>query len=278
MQSAPVGHSSGWTVIRTAALFIGLGFSLLPIAWLVLSSFKEQRDIFSMPPVWSFSPTLAQYKVALSDLGIGHSVLNSGLIATGVSGLSLVLGSLAGYAFARYRLPGGTVLLSLVLITRMVPPIVTIIPFFLLYQSLGLLDTRVAVILAHSSMAIPLVIWLMRAFFMGIPRELEEAGMVDGCSEVGTLMRITGPLSISGLAVAGVLTFIDSWNEFIMAYILTTNHARTLPVAIASLIAERSTEYGPMFASGVLAMLPIFAAMVVVQRHGLRGLTAGALR
>jgi len=251
---------------------------LFPIFWIVISSFKQTRDIFSMPPVWLCPYGLEHYRTALFERGIVRFFVNSIIIGLFVVLISIPIGCLAGYSFARYKIFGEEVLLLFILVGRIVPPIVIVLPLFLLFRQWRIIDTYLAVIAAYTTFSLPFATWMMRAFFKGIPWELEEAALIDGCGRLTALRKVILPLTVPGMAVTGIFCFIDSWNEMIMAFILTSENARTLPVQIAGFISEKSIDFGPMFAAGVIALLPVVVGGILIQKYFVKGLTLGAIK
>ena len=203
---------------------------------------------------------------------------NSLVIAIGTTVGSLVLGMLAGYGFARFRFPGSDAVRFMVLVTRMAPRIVLVVPYYLMMQRLGLLDTYTGLVIAYISFALPFTIWLLIGFFMDVPLEIEEAAMIDGCSRVGVLLRVVLPIVAPGLVVAAIFAFLVSWNEFLFALILSGVKAKTLPVVIAGLNTDAGPLYGEMSAAAVMVMLPNIVMTVALQRYLVQGLTLGAVK
>jgi multiple sugar transport system permease protein len=256
--------------------------ALLPVYWMMTISLKHEVDQFSVPPKWFFfNPTLAHYKDAFIERSFGQYLTTSAIVAVVSTTCAIVLGTLAAYALARFRLPRKlNVRLALwILSTRMFPPIVTAVPLFLLMSDLRLLDTTAALIIVYTAFNLPFVVWMMRGFFQEIPRELEEAARVDGDSRLGALVRVVLPLVAPGLAATAVFCLIISWNEFLFALTLTqTDAAMTLPVGIAGRVTQYEIEWGVMSAAGVVAMIPILVFALAVQRYLVRGLSLGAVK
>ena len=190
----------------------------------------------------------------------------------------IVLGSLAAYAFARFRNKYNRPLLYTLLIARMVPPVAAIMPLFIVFFQLKMLDTYIAVIMAHSAFYISFSVWLMRAFFLTIPMELEDAALIDGASRLQALFRIFIPLAAPGLLVAVVFTFSFSWNELLYAVTFTTSHARTLPVLAAQYKTIEGIDWGPLTAAACIIITPVLILSAFVQRYMLSGLTMGAVK
>ncbi len=272
-----------WANAAGLAMALGLLviWSLLPIFWNVLTSVKSRIDIFSYPPKIFVVPDFSPYARALAFEGgqsIWPNMINSVVVATLATLLTLFLASLAAYAFSRFRFRGQRTLLYVVLATRLLPPMVTIIPLFLLMNRLGLIDTQFVLVIIYSALNIPFATWLSKAYFDTIPRELEEAGLIDGCSWLQALWHVTLPLAAPGLAAAAIFVFVLSWNEFTFAFMFTSVEARTLPLLIAQAHGDDQIYWQDMAAQAtILISLPLLVALLM-QRRLVSGLTAGALK
>jgi len=252
--------------------------TLFPIYWMVETSLKEPVETFRIPPKWIFTPTLENYyQVLFVSIPFTRYLLNSVFTATVSTLLALLLGIPCAYSLARFRV-GGPHLPSWILSTRFLPPFVVVIPFFLMFRDLGLLDTRFALILPYLTIQLPFVVWFMRAFIKELPADVEEAAMIDGCSRVEALRRIVLPLMKPAIAASAVFCVIFSWNEFLYALILTGMDAKTLPVATLSFITERGIMWGELTAAGTMTVLPVIVFAFIVQKHMVRGLTYGMLK
>lgn len=260
------------------AVVLFLLWVLVPIYAVFSNSLKPSLVIFSSPPKWIFHPTLEHYRNVLGRLRFDRYLKNSAIVAGGSTTLALVLGTPAAYAFARLRMRGRELLAFLILFSRMVPAFVLVVPMFLIFSHLHLIDTYRGLILAHTTFELPLVIWLMRSFFEDIPGELEEAARVDGASRVGAFLRVALPLSAPGLTATAILCLLFSWNEFLFALVLSGPATRTMPVGVSSFIGTVSIDWGGSSAAAVLAMLPIFVLGLAVQKFLVRGLTMGAVK
>ena len=277
--------------LRGAKLSRGLKYVLLgvavvaaiaPVYWMVTISLKNEVDQFASPPRWfRFAPTLAHYYDAFFVRSFAK-YLTTSLTVAGLSTICAVtLGTLAAYGLARFKLRGKLdQRLSLwILSTRMFPPIVTAVPLFLLMRDLRLLNTIGSLVIVYTALNLPFVVWMMRGFFRELPRELEEAAMVDGDSRLGALIRVILPLVTPGLAATAVFCLIVSWNEFLLALVMTqTDASMTLPVGIAGRVTQYEIKWGVMSAAGVVAMIPILAFAMSVQRYLVRGLSLGAVK
>jgi len=255
-------------------------FALAPIYWVINTSLKEERQNISFPPRWWPDPiTLEQYVNVLTGSSIPRNYLNSTLLAIGTVVLVLVLGIHAGYAAARFEFRGKKPLLFILLATVMVPGIVTLIPVYIMAVQFGLHDTHLVLILVFAAWQTPTVVWLLQAFFENIPRELDEAALIDGCSRLGAFYRIVLPLSQPGLAAAAILVTVWVWNEFIIALNLTASNAtRPLTVGLFFFVSESGIQWGKMAAAAGAALVPIIVFFAFLQRRFIQGLTAGATK
>lgn len=260
-------------VNATAAMILVV--VLLPAFWMLQLSFRAGGDIFDMRVV--FVPTLENYRALWTGL-FPHSLGNSVIVSLGATALSLLLGVPAAYALSRCRFRRWRSVVLWILATRMAPPIAYTIPFFLAYRFVGLLDTVTGIIIIYLTFNLALVVWMMRNFFDGVPRALEEAAWIDGCGVWSGFRRIALPLSAPGLAATGVLCFILSWNDFFYALILTRTKAMTAPVAIVNFMQYEGWEWGKIAAGGTLVMLPVLLFSVLVRRYLVRGLMAGGVK
>ncbi|HEV2717519.1 MAG TPA: carbohydrate ABC transporter permease [Terriglobales bacterium] len=255
---------------------------LTPVYWMVTISLKREVDQFAVPPRWfSFTPTIEHYADAFGARSFGQYLVNSLSVAVTSTILALVLGTLAAYSLARFRLPHNfdRKLALWILSTRMFPAIVTAVPLFLVMRDLRLVNTRAALVIVYTGFNLPFVIWMMRGFFAEVPRDLEEAAIVDGDSRFGAFRRVVLPLVLPGLAATAVFCLIVSWNEFLFALVLTqTDDAMTLPVGIAGRVTQYGIKWGAMSAAAVVAMIPILAFAISVQKYLVRGLSLGAVK
>jgi len=278
--------SRGYLVlIHVAAAFASVVI-LAPFGWLLYSSLVGQSDVIARPMHWiPEHVTLDRYREIFAGHGTSagaefrRAMVNSFLVASGTVVVSLVVGVLGGYALARLRFPLRRVTLLSFLVTYMLPPITLIIPLYLLMSRFGLLDTKTGLIVVYCSLATPFALWNMSNFFGSLPRDLEEAARVDGCTRLGALVRVVLPLSRPGVMATGLYAFLLCWDEFLYALIFTsTSRAKTIPVAIAEFTGRNAVDFGLIAAGGILASLPPVAITVVFQRYLVSGLTAGAVK
>jgi len=279
-------------LLRMILLYSGLIslaiVTLSPYLWLAISSFKTEGEIFQMPPnILPEEPVTINYERALnlaSQEGratplIFPGLVNSFQIATISTVLLIIVSCLAGYAFARLVFPGRTFLLILLLLLRMLPGIVLAVPVFVMAATTKLLDTKLVLIIVYTAFNAPFAVWLLSVFFQEVPRELEDAALVDGCTKFKLLRHIYIPLALPAIATVGILVFLSMWNEFMFGVLLTsTTAAKTAPVALASLISARDTRWGIMTAGGILQTLPSLVVVIFMQRFIIKGLTFGAVK
>lgn len=276
-----VGESTWSKYARYAVLFTVMLFALFPVYWLVNQSFKGKAEFTANPPSLLVKhPTTDNYYDLLVTQDFKIYIKNSLIVASIAAIVAVTFGTMAAYALARFRLPRNFNyhILFTVLTVRMFPPIVTIIPIFAWYNRLGLVDRKLGLAAIHAFSEMPLVIWMMIGFFRDIPRDMEEAALVDGDSRLGVLRKIAVPLARPGLAATFILVFISSWNEFLYALILTrSNASMTLPKAVAGQITQFDIKFGNLMAAGVITTLPVLILALLAQRHLTRGLTVGGV-
>jgi multiple sugar transport system permease protein len=255
-------------------------WTLLPILWLVISSLLRTKALTSRPPDLSLpSWTLGNYREVLaSGQSLGPALLTSAIVSLGTTLIALALGAAAAYALARLSVPGGDRVALLVLATQMFPGIVIVIPLFIVMSRLGLIDTRGGLIVVYLSFVLPVVIWVLKGFFEAIPLELEKAAAVDGASAWDTFRLVVLPISWPPLFAAAVFAFIEAWNEFLFAVVLTRVHTKTAPIAISEFAGQYQTKIGEMMAAAVLACLPVVALAILFRKAILRGFAEGAIK
>jgi len=250
---------------------------MLPFVWLVIMSFKTNDDIFAFPPKLLFVPTLDNY-IGLWGSSFRYSFLNSAVVSVTSTLLALLVGVPGGYALSRMAMRQDKALSLLILASRMAPPIAFTIPYFLAYRWLGLLDTKLGLILIYLTFNISLVVWLMRSFFDACPRSLEEAAWVDGASVWQGFTNIMLPICGPGVAATAILCFLYSWNDFFFALILTRNQAMTAPVAVVNFMNYEGWEWGKIAAGSAMVMLPVLIFSVLVRKFLVQGMTTGAIK
>lgn len=264
---------------RGVALVLVAMYCLAPFLWQVVTSIKPASQLTRLPPLLPSRVDLTSYRAVLGDPVLLHAIANSLIVATCTTLLALALGSLAAFALAKLHVRRRTAILAIVVAVSMFPPIATVSPLFLIINALGLRDTRLALVLTYTTFSLPLAIWLMTNFFRGIPDEIYVASRVDGCTPLQSFYRVILPLSSPGLAAAGLLVFIFSWNEFVYALTFTaTSASRTVPVAIAQFPGLHEVPWGDIAAASVVVTLPLVVVAIVFHRHIVEGLTAGAVK
>jgi multiple sugar transport system permease protein len=284
-------------LIRDLAAWLLVLAFLFPLFWWVLASFKPYTAIFAQPPVYAdFEPTTANYAVTIGgqsritlEGGIGGqtggassyyslpSIGDSLIVALGSTVLALALATLAAYGLSRFAFRAKEHVVFFVLAQRMLPPIAVAIPLFFIFRDLGLRDSHIGLILAHTLINLPLAVLLLKSFFDDVPVELDESAMLDGASRFQVFHMVVLPLVKGGLAATAVLCFIFSWTEFLISLLLTTS-IRTIPVKITTFVTSTGTEWGLITALGSAALVPSFIFILLVQKHLVRGLTLGSLK
>lgn len=262
-------------------LAVAILLALFPFWWMIDTSLKRPIDIFSGVALWPQQITFGNYYRLFNEFHFGPYLLNSIIIVTASVGISLVIGTLAAYALARFRMRFGVrrIALYLVLLVRMLPGILLCVPLYIALAKWGLLNTRLGLILIYAGLNTSFVVWMMQSFLEEIPRDIEEAAMVDGDSRLTALWRVVVPLAAPGLIATAIFTVIVTYNDFIIALTMTsTPAAQTIPVGVSTLIGKIEIQWGPMAAAGVVGALPIVIFALAVQRHFVRGLTFGAVK
>ncbi len=262
------------------ALFLGafLLFTFVPLYWMFITSIKPSDDYLAVPPVWfPAEPTMLHYTAALFAYRGLDGLINSIIISLAATVLSTVFGSLMAYSLARFN-TGGQHLSFWVLSQRFLPPIATVLPIFLIYRALGLHDTHFGLIIAYTVFTLPVTVWMMFAYFRQMPKSLEEAALVDGCTRWQSLWRVAIPLAAPGIVAAAVFAFIACWTEFFFALILTSRTAFTLPTVFRAFLGFQGAQYGEASALAMVSLVPSIILGILVQRHLVRGLTLGAVR
>jgi multiple sugar transport system permease protein len=265
-------------VFHFLALLLVLVVCVFPFYWMVTASFKQQPDILSSTPQFLFEPTLQNYVDAFGKFDILKSLKNSLFVALVTVVLSLVLGTPAAYAIARFEFKGKSDIWFWFISNRMLSPIVVALPFFLIARNLKLLDTPWALILIYLTFNVPIVVWICADQFRNIPKELDEAATLEGYSSFAIFWKIGLPLAMPALAVSAIFSFIFSWNELLYALILTRSEAKTAPVVATSFMSGYELPWGQIMATGTLVALPVIVFSMIVSRQLVRGLTAGAVK
>jgi ABC-type glycerol-3-phosphate transport system permease component len=263
-----------------ALIAVFLFITLSPLAWVLSTSLKPNTEAISFPPkLLPENPTIDNYLFVLTDPALARSLINSFIISLGSTALSVVVSSLGGYAFARFEFKGKNVIMSMILGLFMIPIVINIIPLYTMLANFGLLNSLIALMLTFQILIIPLNILLMKNYFETIPTELEEAALIDGCSRLGVLRRITIPLSMPGFAIAAVLSFRFSWNEFILPVVLANrSDSMVFQVALYQFISLYRIDWGYLSAGITLSLIPVLVLMLTFQKQMIKGMTLGAIR
>jgi multiple sugar transport system permease protein len=274
--AAPLQRRSLWA--EGVLLFlIGL-FCVFPFYWMVTTSLKTQIVALESPPVWWFTPTLANYWEVLFVDKVGPALINSVIVAVCTTALAVGLGAPAAYALARFEFRGKTDLWFWFITNRFVSPVVLAFPVFLISRELGLRDTHLALILMYLTFTLPIVIWICTDQFRSIPRELDEAAMLEGAGQWTIFRHICLPLAMPGVAVSSILSFIFSWNELLFAYILAPKNAKTAPAMAVTFMEGYDVPYGKIMATSTLIVVPVLIFAMLASKHLVRGLTMGAVK
>jgi multiple sugar transport system permease protein len=263
-----------WGALAAALVLYGF-----PFVYLLLTSFKAPLDAIAVPPkVLPSQWTLDNYVAAVSKEGVVPALINSGVTAVLSTAFSLALGVPAAYAITRYRTPSGRVFVIAALVTRMVPTIAVGAPLVETMRTLRISDTSIGLAIAHTTISLPLSIWLMSSFFEAVPFELEEAAKVDGSDRVQALWHVVLPVVSGGLAVTAIFAFLASWNEFLFSLLLTSVRAQTTPIVIANFQTQFGLDWGGMTALAAVYSVPVILLTLALQRHIVAGLTLGAVK
>ena len=307
----PLEPSPTTRTVSAAIVYLYAAISLLPLLWIVLTGFRTPSDAIAYPPKLLAAPSLEGYvnlfttrtRLSQSDLaalpppatwydriardqqmviagpsGFWRRYTNSVVIGFGSTFLSVFLGVLAAYGFSRFRIPGKNDWLFFILSTRMMPPIAVAIPIFLMYRTLGLSDTHLGLILLYTTVNLSLAVWLLKGFMDEIPREYEEAAMIDGYSRLQAFRRVVLPQAATGIAATAIFCLIFSWNEYAFSLLLTSGNAQTAPPVIPTIIGEGGLDWPAMAAATTLFLLPVLFFTVLLRDHLLRGISFGAIR
>lgn len=263
-----------WTLLAAAMVLYGF-----PFLYLIFTSFKTPIDTIAVPPtILPREWTLENYANALGRSGVPASFINSIQTAVISTVLSLVLAVPAAYGITRYKTLSGRIFIMAALVTRMVPPVAIGIPLASMMAAVGLSDTPIALSIAHTTISLPLSIWLMSSFFEAVPQDLEEAATVDGCSRLGALWRVVIPVVSGGIAVTAIFAFLASWNEFLFALLMTAIRSQTTPVVIANFQTQFGLDWGSMTALAAVYSIPVILLTLLLQRKIVAGMTLGAVK
>ena len=277
-------HTAGQrvlTALSQVALWIWVLLAMVPLVWMVTTSIKPEGYAQTIPPTWQFQPTLQHYVDVLRGAAVtpfGPLLLHSLIVAVVSTALALVLGLFAAYALARLRFKGKRFLAMWILSTIMFPPVVAVIPIFIMAGRLQLIDRYLTLIVPYAAFNLPLVIWVLRSSIRQIPEEIEDAALVDGASRMEIITRIVLPLAAPGIATAGILIMLLAWNEFLFALTLTRSQVKTAPVGISEFTGMFGTQWGSLSAAATTIVAPVVIMALLLRRHLIEGLTLGAVK
>lgn len=272
------GRPTKW--LKTVIGCIVVGLYLIPVYWMVVTSLKPEGDIFAVPPqVVPFHPQWTSYFTVLQDPAIRRAFLNSVIISLGTTAFTLCFATPAAYALARLKLRIAGLTILILLVSQMLPTINLAVPLFVIFSRLGLVNTYTALILANTVFALPLAITILRPLFLHLPRELEDAAKVDGCTQAGAFWRVILPLVRPGLLTVGTVAFVLTWGELVFGLTLTTNeNMQPITVALSNLVGLYGTRWNDMMAVSTATALPIIVIFVALQKYIVSGLSAGAVK
>jgi len=259
-----------WLIIAVVMILL-----LIPIYYMIASSFKTQAQMMDIKQLFKFVPTVKNYVKVFGMYDLAGPLLNSIVVSIGATGLACLLGLPAAYAIARHNMHK---LSAVILCVRIVPAVTFLIPWYIILSRIGLVGTKIALIGANLLVLLPLMIWIVSPYFASISKELEEAAFIDGCSEAKSFIRIMIPLSSPGIITAAILSFIQAWNNFLFAYILGGSAVKTLPVMLKMFIGYQGVDYACLMASAVVVAMPVVIISIFLQKYIVSGLTAGAVK
>jgi multiple sugar transport system permease protein len=269
------GRSLVWQALLLLAILL---FCVFPFYWMVTTSLKTQVVALQTPPAWIFDVTFENYREVLFDDGVLRTLINSLVVAVATTALAVGLGAPAAFALARFEFGGKKELWFWFITNRMISPVVLALPFFLIVRGLGLLDTHIVLILIYLTFNLPIVIWICTDQFRSIPRDLDEAALLEGASQWRIFRSVCLPLAAPGVAVSAIFSFIFSWNELMYALVLTRTDARTAPAMAVTFMEGYQTPYGKIMATSTLIVIPVIVFALVASRQLVRGLTMGAVK
>lgn len=270
MKKAHLADLVFYLVIISMAMVV-----LFPFLWMLSSSFKTQVDIIAWPPRFVFKPTLQNYSRVFGEQDFFKYFINSSIVGISAVGLSLLIGLPAAYSIARFAQKRLSVF---ILVARLMPGISFLLPWYIIFSRIGLMDSYAALILSHMLIALPVIVWIMSSYFEGVPMELEESAMVDGATRQKAFMAIILPLSGPGIVTATTLSFIFSWNNFMFSQVLSMEKTKTLPIAVYNFVSYAEVDWGGVMAAAVAIMLPAILLTMLFQKYVVKGLTMGAVK
>lgn len=265
-------HTVSYIILIVAATAF-----LFPLFWMISSSIKPKIIIWNIPPVWFFRPSLSNY-VSLIEEGFLKHLFNSIIISLGSTAVSIFLGSMAAYAFISYKIKMGQQISFTIIVLRMMPPIVFVLPLYIFFSRMRMLDRHITLILVHCIFNLPFAFWMMLGFFQEIEYEIVEAAKIDGCTPLGVLVRVLIPIGKTGIWATIIICVMWSWNDYIYAFSLTAGRASTLSVPISGFLGEKIIQWTAFYSGGTIAALPIILLAIFGFRHLVRGMSFGAIK
>jgi multiple sugar transport system permease protein len=270
--SLPIARTLG-----AGALLLVFGVIVFPILWMVLTAFKLPRDVYELS--LAFSPTTRNFFTIFEPpWNLGRRLMNSIVVSLVTVAIAVPAAALAAYAFSRFEFLFKRGMFFLILATQFIPAVVVVLPFYLMFRDLGLLDSRTALVIVNLAIVTPFAVWMLKGFFDAVPVECDEAALIDGASRLDIIRLVIAPMALPGLIVTAVFCFILAWNEFIFALILTRDNAPTLQVGLVNFRTERGDVWELMAAAGIIVTVPAFIAALFIQKHFVSGMTAGAVK
>ncbi len=265
--------------LRQWVVFVGITAIVLPILWITLTAFKLPRDVYSISAAFNFTFTLENLRTVFEHpWNLGSKIINSLVVAASTVLLAIPMATLAAYAFSRFDFRFKKTIFLVVIASQFIPAAVIVLPYFLMFKQLGLLDTRSALVLVNMSIVLPYAVWMMKGFIDAVPLEIEESAMVDGAHRGRVIWEIVVPAALPGIITAAVFCFTLTWNEFLFALIISKQDALTLPIGLIGFRTERGDLWELMAAGGILITAPMFIISLLVQKQFIQSLTAGSVR
>lgn len=276
----PGSHGIPALALGHLVLIIAVVLALFPAVWMFVSSLKGSNEIFNLPPTFIIkNPSTESYHRVLFETSIPRAFVNSLFIATATTALTILVASFAAYGFARFTFAGSKVLSTSLLFGQMMPAVVLLVPLFKIYARIQFIDTYRVNIITNLAINIPMAVLTMTAFFRSIPKDLDEAGLIDGCSRIGTMFRVVMPNSTPGLVTIGIFTFINTWEEFMFSFNFTNSAKyKTLAVAIKEFKGQFIIDWGGMMSAAVVISVPVLLVFLFCNKYFIKGITAGSVK
>lgn len=263
---------------KTVIFLLFALWTAIPIWMVVMTSFKRQKDIFTVPVKWAFQPTLTNYSKAFDNGDFSHYFLNSTMVAVVSSVLSVALGTLAAYGLTSFRMKRSRFITNFFMVGKLVPAVTMLLPMFVLISKAHLLGTYVGPVLAHTAVNLPFIVWLAISFLKDVPQELEQSALIDGCTRMQAFRKIVLPIILPGVTAAIILSMQYSWNELMFSLQLTDMDTYTLPVGLSKFVGSVSVDWGKSSAAATVTMVPIIVVGFFIQKYLAEGTTGGAVK